>query len=350
MSKQAELFSEMRQAVAKPYDLRVTIDPSERRVELEWSRRDANLEPYRLNVRSRGADELTWEDYRESFLTTRDAAEIRKVLDRFRASFATEAIIFGQLFQGGSKTKKWIQISGPPHLSGWKVVENAILNMAEEDAVEYLAEQLGTESILEAEPPSWIKRIRKEENAAIELERRVEEGARRIEAKRREKELERQQRAKLDKKDRRIESPAPAISTGRPAPSVPIKTVLAEVAFQQTMLLLDNLKAYRLQEKASLWWVSNQSDDLLAFPYCRIQKLDYQVRTALRVVGALRGRALLSDEVGLGKTIEAGLILKEYLTRGMVKRFLVLTVPSLMADSSGFREALAWPSMLAGLA
>ena len=44
----------------------------------------------------------------------------------------------------------------------------------------------------------------------------------------------------------------------------------------------------------------------------------------------MRGRALLSDEVGLGKTIEAGLVLKELLTRGMVKRFLVLTVPSLV--------------------
>ena len=41
-------------------------------------------------------------------------------------------------------------------------------------------------------------------------------------------------------------------------------------------------------------------------------------------------RFLLADEVGLGKTIEAGLVLKEYLTRGLVRRFLVLTVPSLI--------------------
>ena len=44
----------------------------------------------------------------------------------------------------------------------------------------------------------------------------------------------------------------------------------------------------------------------------------------------MRGRALLSDEVGLGKTIEAGLILKECLTRGMIRRFLILTMPSLV--------------------
>ncbi len=36
----------------------------------------------------------------------------------------------------------------------------------------------------------------------------------------------------------------------------------------------------------------------------------------------MRGRALLADEVGLGKTIEAGLILKEYVLRGLVRRAL----------------------------
>src|SRR5690606_14331165 len=73
-----------------------------------------------------------------------------------------------------------------------------------------------------------------------------------------------------------------------------------------------------------------QTDDLLALPFCRIERLDYQIRTALRVIGPLRGRALLSDEVGLGKTIEAGLVLREYVTRGMVRRFLVATLPSLV--------------------
>ena len=100
--------------------------------------------------------------------------------------------------------------------------------------------------------------------------------------------------------------------------------------FQETTFALSDLRHYSLRERAALWWVSNQSDDLLCLPYCRMERLEYQLRTALRVLGPLRGRALLSDEVGLGKTIEAGLVLKELLTRGMVKRFLVLTVPSLV--------------------
>jgi|SRR5690554_4051610 len=41
------------------------------------------------------------------------------------------------------------------------------------------------------------------------------------------------------------------------------------------------------------------------------------------------GRAILADEVGLGKTIEAGMILKEYLDRGLVKKFLILVPASL---------------------
>jgi SNF2 family DNA or RNA helicase len=111
---------------------------------------------------------------------------------------------------------------------------------------------------------------------------------------------------------------------------VPISIEPPEVEFQETLLPATTLRDYFLRERAALWWISNQADDLLCLPYCRIQRLEYQIRTALRVIGPLRGRALLSDEVGLGKTIEAGLVLKECLTRGMVKRFLVLTVPSLV--------------------
>lgn len=55
----------------------------------------------------------------------------------------------------------------------------------------------------------------------------------------------------------------------------------------------------------------------------------HQLETARRVVLEMRGRAILADEVGLGKTIEAGIILKEYLLRGLVRRFLILTPATL---------------------
>nr|WP_236588029.1 SNF2-related protein [Tumebacillus amylolyticus] len=56
----------------------------------------------------------------------------------------------------------------------------------------------------------------------------------------------------------------------------------------------------------------------------------HQIETAKKVLNELHGRAILADEVGLGKTIEAGLILKEYLIRGLVKKILILVPSSLV--------------------
>ncbi|MFC4404232.1 DEAD/DEAH box helicase [Gracilibacillus xinjiangensis] len=58
--------------------------------------------------------------------------------------------------------------------------------------------------------------------------------------------------------------------------------------------------------------------------------LPHQVECAEKVIQDMSGRALLADEVGLGKTIEAGLILKEYLIRGVVKKVLILAPASLV--------------------
>ena len=51
----------------------------------------------------------------------------------------------------------------------------------------------------------------------------------------------------------------------------------------------------------------------------------HQVETVKRVMKEMGGRAILADEVGLGKTIEACMILKEYMLRNMVSRCLILT-------------------------
>lgn len=75
------------------------------------------------------------------------------------------------------------------------------------------------------------------------------------------------------------------------------------------------------------------SKDLLALKTCfGVSAYEHQLNTAHAVIEKLNGRALLADEVGLGKTIEAGLILKEYLLRGMVKRVLILTPASLITQ------------------
>ncbi len=72
-------------------------------------------------------------------------------------------------------------------------------------------------------------------------------------------------------------------------------------------------------------------DGLLALKHLpHVEFLDHQVETASKVIHEMSGRAILADEVGLGKTLEAGLILKEFLIRGMAKKILILTPASLV--------------------
>jgi superfamily II DNA or RNA helicase len=61
----------------------------------------------------------------------------------------------------------------------------------------------------------------------------------------------------------------------------------------------------------------------------RIDLLPYQLEPALAILRGLGTRLLLADEVGLGKTIQAGLIASELLGRGSIDRVLVLTPPGL---------------------
>ncbi|MFZ3590311.1 DEAD/DEAH box helicase [Bacillus sp. DJP31] len=63
-----------------------------------------------------------------------------------------------------------------------------------------------------------------------------------------------------------------------------------------------------------------------------LKPLPHQLEVARNVVEKMNGKAILADEVGLGKTIEAGLILKEYMIRGLVKKVLILVPASLVSQ------------------
>ena len=58
--------------------------------------------------------------------------------------------------------------------------------------------------------------------------------------------------------------------------------------------------------------------------------LDHQILAAKKVKNELGGSAFLADEVGLGKTIEAGIIIKEFYITGLAKKILILAPPSLL--------------------
>jgi serine/threonine protein kinase/ERCC4-related helicase len=57
----------------------------------------------------------------------------------------------------------------------------------------------------------------------------------------------------------------------------------------------------------------------------RVEKLPHQIEAVKTALGAMHGYCLLADEVGLGKTIEAGIIIKELRLRGLAERILILT-------------------------
>ena len=74
-------------------------------------------------------------------------------------------------------------------------------------------------------------------------------------------------------------------------------------------------------------------DELLCLPTLQgVEAHWYQVETVRKVLKHYRGRVLLADEVGLGKTVEAGMVLKEYMLRGMAERILILTPASLVGQ------------------
>lgn len=70
----------------------------------------------------------------------------------------------------------------------------------------------------------------------------------------------------------------------------------------------------------------------------RVQFVPYQYRPVLKLIRADRPRLLVADEVGVGKTIEAGLIIKELRARMDIKSVLVICPKALVAERKWFNE------------
>jgi superfamily II DNA or RNA helicase len=105
---------------------------------------------------------------------------------------------------------------------------------------------------------------------------------------------------------------------------LPERVSLTELAPAYDVVLRHRYAALRLQKGF---------DELLAPGASRgLTHFRHQIETVRRILRDFRGRVLLADEVGLGKTIEACLALKEYWMRGLVRKALVLTPPSLVGQ------------------
>lgn len=75
-----------------------------------------------------------------------------------------------------------------------------------------------------------------------------------------------------------------------------------------------------------------RNDPSSALSNSRIEPKHHQVSVAIRALEKSQPRLILADEVGLGKTIEAGLILKELRARGVVDRVLIITPANLVTQ------------------
>jgi SNF2 family DNA or RNA helicase len=90
-------------------------------------------------------------------------------------------------------------------------------------------------------------------------------------------------------------------------------------------------KWFQLYQLAQDFRISSKDDQLICLPYIRDAEIfQYQLKTVKSIMNRFKGRALLCDEVGLGKTVEAGMAMSEYIVRGLVKKILILTPPSLV--------------------
>ena len=87
-----------------------------------------------------------------------------------------------------------------------------------------------------------------------------------------------------------------------------------------------------LVDEAVTVWSRPGFDTFLSLPSLRFTPFDYQLQAARSALRRMRGRAILADEVGLGKTIEAGLILTELRLRGLADRTLVITPAGLVTQ------------------
>jgi SNF2 family DNA or RNA helicase len=65
----------------------------------------------------------------------------------------------------------------------------------------------------------------------------------------------------------------------------------------------------------------------------------YQLAPLMMALRQETARLLIADDVGIGKTIEAGLILREYIDRGEINRFSVLCPPHLVDQWIGELES-----------
>ncbi len=112
--------------------------------------------------------------------------------------------------------------------------------------------------------------------------------------------------------------------------------------FRESPLVPD--PRFALKAEAYALQLAHANNKILSLSNSRTRILAHQVESTHRIVNALKARFLLADEVGLGKTVEAGLVIKELMYRYGYNRILIICPASLVVQwqremESKFNEA-----------
>jgi len=139
-----------------------------------------------------------------------------------------------------------------------------------------------------------------------------------------------------------VEAASPDAEVPPALPSLPLVDVeisfkldvdLAPLNSAMTNAPIASGQEFLLRERFAHLGLVQGFDELLCLPHLvGVEPFWHQIETVRKVLRQFRGRVLLADEVGLGKTIEAGMVLKEYALRGMADRVLVVTPASLVGQ------------------
>ena len=87
---------------------------------------------------------------------------------------------------------------------------------------------------------------------------------------------------------------------------------------------LDSPDDFNLRSVAADLWIHHHSEQFVSLSHAQFDLMPHQVGVLHRVMEQSPHRFLLCDEVGLGKTIEAAMVVKELRARGLAERILIL--------------------------
>ena len=120
------------------------------------------------------------------------------------------------------------------------------------------------------------------------------------------------------------------------------KTTYYERQLQAAPIAMDERQRLTVRELyahlTSLNILSPSTANLFSLRSGRITFVPYQYRPVLKLIRADRPRLLIADEVGVGKTIEAGLVLMELRARMDIASVLVICPKALVAERKWFTE------------